>query len=345
MRKFWSVLALLGGLAACGNPLSQLDDLGDVDLSDAPATQPVLPSEAEVAREGYIGTQAAEPTGQSEAAAVQAAAQTTAAASPATAAPKRAGLRGILDRVRGTPPEDAVVPASAPAGPADGEAAVEATAAAPETTETAALTPQAQAPQTQAALQPAAPAPKRRGLFGLGGGNTNTPASPAVVDTFSQDVSPGATVAFGAVGRACGIKGRALGKKVAKAPARGFALHDTAPGTLGPRTYFLTGFADGCARQFTAATITLGDAATYEQFRFGPGAENLPFGETDRAYAKIKRKVCGVGRKKPCGTKIKALSGSTFFVTSYRDLGHTGTWSEVLVHDGAVAAVAMKSHQ
>ena len=158
------------------------------------------------------------------------------------------------------------------------------------------------------------------------------------------DVAVGTTLAFGQVARVCDAKGKALGKRVEKGPARGFALYDTAPGTIAARTFYITGFNDGCARQITAATVIMSGASSYEQFHFGPTGAHLPKGATDKAYAKIKRQVCGAAKNKPCGSQIKKMDRSTFFISSYRDMGHTGSWSELLIHQGDVQAAATKSY-
>jgi hypothetical protein len=108
------------------------------------------------------------------------------------------------------------------------------------------------------------------------------------------------------------------------------------------RTWYITGFSDGGPRQLTAANALLGSASLYETLHYGPGGENLPTGETDKAYEKIKRKVCGTRRGKPCGSKINQMDKSTFFVTAYQRFGNSSRWAEVLVHDGAVIAAVIK---
>ena len=317
MFKYLSYVAAVAVLAGCSDPLAGFDRLRDVAIADdAPIGPAALPSEEEVAREGFFGTSAA--TGDVPAEGAAPAPQDS---------PIRRGLRGLFNR---TTDEDAAVQEALGATPQEArtEAPVEIAALAPEET-------------------PSAAAPKRAGLLGLlrPKPETETPAIAAPrTGPDARDVPLGTILPFGEVARVCAAKGRDLGKRVERADAKGFALYDTAPNTIAARTFYLTGFPDGCARQLTAATVVLSSASAYEQFRFGPTSAHLPKGETDNAYAKIKRSTCGVGKNKPCGSAIKTLDRSTFFLSSYRDLGHAGEWSELLIHQGAVTAAAMKSY-
>ena len=93
----------------------------------------------------------------------------------------------------------------------------------------------------------------------------------------------------------------------------------------------------------TAANVLFATPSTYERLHYGPGGENLPRAATDAAYEKIKARVCGAGRGKPCGRRIGTLDKTTFVVSAYARMGETKSWTEALVHDGAVVAVAMKS--
>ena len=67
-------------------------------------------------------------------------------------------------------------------------------------------------------------------------------------------------------------------------------------------------------------------------------------GATDKAYEKVKRQICGAGRRKPCGEQIKKMERSTFFVSAYSRFGNANSWSELLVHDGEVLAAALKTN-
>lgn len=173
------------------------------------------------------------------------------------------------------------------------------------------------------------------GCSGIGGVST---AKVNVVD-----VPQGTTLPFGEVARVCDVKGNDLGRELPETAARGYRLYDSRPGGSGPRAFYITGFADGCPRQLTAANVLFATPSTYERLHYGPGGENLPRAGTDAAYEKIKAQVCGTGRGKPCGRRLSRLDRSTFFVSAYRRLGETTRWTEALVHDGTVAAVAMKS--
>lgn len=328
MVRFLSWVSVLALLSGCADPLSAFDRLGDVDIAeDAPTAAAALPSEDEVAREGFFGTAAATPDVTSQAA-VETASQSV---------PARRGLVGLL--TRRSDAELADRPAFAQTDAA--EQPVEAPAV-----ELAALAPSDQTDGGLAAA-PAVPIAKRKGLLGLLNPKPNaTPSSSKAPRNGpdARDVPPGTVLPFGEVARVCEAKGSLLGKRVERASARGFALYDTAPDTIAARTFHITGFADGCARQITAATVILSPASSYEQFRFGPTGAHLPRGATDSAYDGVKRQVCNVGKNKPCGGQIKTLDRDTFFVSSYRDLRSRGEWAELLVHRGSVEAVAVKSY-
>jgi len=177
------------------------------------------------------------------------------------------------------------------------------------------------------------------GCGALPGGGSFSGESAADV----RDVEFGAVQHFGEVARVCDAKGRDLGQQVNESAASGYRLYDSKPGTSGARSYYITGFSDGCPRQLTAANVLLAGASDYEQIRFGPAGENLPYGETDATYEQIKGQVCGTRRGQPCGKRIASLDKNTFFVSAYERFGETSRWSEILVHDGDVMAVAMKS--
>ena len=60
------------------------------------------------------------------------------------------------------------------------------------------------------------------------------------------------TIEQGPVAKACGVKGKALGKAVESGPGK-WKLYDTAPGSVAARDFYLTGFKDGCPRRITGA--------------------------------------------------------------------------------------------
>jgi len=159
--------------------------------------------------------------------------------------------------------------------------------------------------------------------------------------TSLTDVTYGTQLPFGQVGRVCDAKGRNLGKAVGDIDAPGYKIFDSAPDVVSKRTFYLTGFSDGCPRQFTAATALPAAPSRYEEFRYGPAGANLPYGATDKAYDKLKRSECGVGKRKPCGSK---LDRSTFFVSAYEFYGNNARWASILIHNGAVLETAIKNN-
>ncbi len=294
-------------VAGCGDPLEDFDRISDVALADGVVSAQALPTQAEQEREGFLGTQSA--------------AETT----PDVTLPEptpRPGLLGLFTRAR-----ENVAVAAARVEAEDGQSE--------------ALGAQGDADEvTLAALpaEPDAPTPAARtGGWSLFGGGASASSAQA------NDVAFGTVVPYGVIARVCEARGKEMGQKVLKGPAKGFALYDSAPGTVAARTYYITGFSDGCPRQLTAANVLIGAPALYDMLHYGPAAQDLPYGATDKAYEKVKARVCGVARKKPCGSKIKRLERTTFFVNAYDSFGNASRWSEALIHDGKVLATAMKS--
>ena len=364
---FLRVLPVLfcGLLAACSDPLSGLDRLNQVDLPEQDASAAALPTEEETLREGYFGTSAA--TGE---------VPSTVAAAPSERPARRGGLFDLLrpapvndqSRTAAGPAANSETPAQDPSSEANSQNA----AIARVETATPARTGfigrllgggsakenpasnLANAPTTDAEDQQAttlaglAPIsdrssePSNRGLFGRPASQSSAATRRTGPD--ARDVAHGTTLPFGEVARSCGTQNNQLGSKIEKASAKGYTLYDSKPNTASPRTFYITGFSDGCPRQLTAANVLLGSAALYERLYYGPGGEFLPVGATDRAYEKIKRQVCGTGPRKPCGAKIKQMERSTFFVSAYSQFGDVNSWSELLIHDGQVLASAIKSN-
>lgn len=154
----------------------------------------------------------------------------------------------------------------------------------------------------------------------------------------------GIILPFGEVGRVCEARSKPLGSKIETSGGRGqtYKLYDSAPGATTPRTFYITGFSDNCPRQFTAALALFGAPAMHEQLRYGRPATTYPYSSTDKAYEKIKSRVCGVGPRTPCGAKIERLERDTVFVSTYERFTDNGRWADLLVHDGQVVATAMK---
>ena len=182
--------------------------------------------------------------------------------------------------------------------------------------------------EPQEIAQPRRP---RNGLFG---------PRRAKVGQFPQ-VEPGVVLPFGQIGLACGIRGSALGKEVDRFPERGkgYKLYDSNPSITGPRTHFITGFKDGCPRQFTASLALLDSPVLHEQLLTVSGSGAQHSTAADIAFQKIRAQVCRTGQGKACPEKrIDEMEKSMAFVTTYERFGGNANWTEILLHNGAVAA-------
>ncbi|MEQ9260430.1 MAG: hypothetical protein RIG84_15195 [Roseovarius sp.] len=181
-----------------------------------------------------------------------------------------------------------------------------------------------------------APEPAREGVRLASLGDTATPVLPEA----KGDIDFGTRLPYGRVAKLCGVPPRKLGKQVAAYPERNpiHRLYDSAPGSTEPRTLYLTGFDDGCVRQFTAALAMFGSVEMHEQLRYGLPAEVQPYSDTDRAYEKIKRQVCGKPRRQPCGAKLPMLERDTVFVSVYERFEGSASWSNLLLHRGDLVA-------
>lgn len=193
----------------------------------------------------------------------------------------------------------------------------------------------------------------QRGLLGLFGAKAaaatgdddapGRPPRPGAPD--AREVSLGVTLPYGELARVCGVPNRKLGKKIEGYPEKGsqYVLYDSVPGTTTPRTFYLTGFKDRCARQFTAALVIFGAPESYEQLHYGPSGAELPVSSTDAAYEKVKSRVCRVRKGKPCGSKMRTLARDTVFVSVYERFGSNPRWKNILLHNGEVEAVDLKN--
>lgn len=154
----------------------------------------------------------------------------------------------------------------------------------------------------------------------------------------APDVARGASLPFGAVGKACDVSGAALGTPVDGAPSDSrpiWRLHDTAPGSTVPRTHYLTGFADGCARQVTAALILFGAPRVHETHKAGRAASSGPAA----VYEEVRARICGA----TCSdARIEALSREVVFVSAYRDFSGSGPSYEILLGTDGVVAEGMR---
>ena len=280
-------------------------------------------------------------------------------ANPSPAPVRRAGLFGLLGIVGAEPAKEQDLTATGNA-PTQAQRAVLQTASLitePVDVEGAGgvLEQSSDAAAPQDLVEPA----KRRGLLGgLFLGRAGAAASgveegsaPAQSKTVAAggasrasepELSPGAPLAFGTVGRVCKVSRSQRGKQVDRFPKRpragGYALYDSAPGATEMRSFYITGFKDGCARMVTAANVVFGAPSTYERLRYGLPSETLRKSATDAAYKRLKSKVCNVRRNQPCGPAITKLERDTVFVTLYDTFEGSKTWSNVLLHGGDVYA-------
>lgn len=183
---------------------------------------------------------------------------------------------------------------------------------------------------------------RRGGLLGL---LSRGPSGGASAEAQAvSEIAPGEVLPYGRVARICGLSKEQMGKRIAAYPEQSpvYVLFDSDPGNTGPHTFFLTGFDDGCARQFTASVAVFGTVEMHEQLRYGLPAELHPYGETDKAYEELKSKLCGVPRGAPCGDKVVRLSKRTVFLSIYERYTENAQWSDLLLHDGDVLAQGHK---
>ncbi|MGR3467965.1 MAG: hypothetical protein ACU0CI_08800 [Shimia sp.] len=171
----------------------------------------------------------------------------------------------------------------------------------------------------------------RRGLFGPRGDGT-------------AQVTPGTILPYGDIATVCGLATADLGQRIDGYPENRprYTLYDSAPGTLNQRTHYLTGFKDGCARQFTAALALFGTPDAHEAIRYSSGQRHIPFTPTDRAYEAIRTQTC---RGAPVGTpcrQVDRLNRQVAFVSVYERFGTTPEWADILIHDGAIIAKDLK---
>jgi hypothetical protein len=139
------------------------------------------------------------------------------------------------------------------------------------------------------------------------------------------EVAPGQALAFGEMAVVCDMPEASMGPAIeANGP---YVIHDTAPNTAAPRVHYVTGFADGCARQVTAALALFGDLSTYETMR-ASGATGRS--SVDAAYEVVRREVCGT-------SACASLAEDTVFLSVYPALGAPDS-AEILLHAGEVVA-------
>ncbi len=185
------------------------------------------------------------------------------------------------------------------------------------------------APQSE----PAEPTkPRRKGLFGLFGGGSDA------VET----VAPDQPLEFGQIASVCGLRRAKLGKEVDR--FKSYRLYESRGSENGLRTYSLTGMKDGCARQFKAAMAMLGSPTMHEQMRYDSSNDSLSISDTDKAYERIKSRICPGTRSKPCRDKrIPKLEKTAAYVTAYPSFGSNSRWFEILLHKGKIAASSTRA--
>jgi hypothetical protein len=296
--KIYLLVPLVLALAGCGDPMRDLARLGDQDMAEDAPTLDAVP--------------ALDPP-ESE----------------------RLGLFARLLGRRDADAPEAKAAAVSPDGMTAGPEVVQ--AALPEEGDSApdAAQDKAQAP---APTPEAAPA-KRKGLlaslFGGDNGGGEAEATEAV-----SEVSYGTTLPYGEVKRICGLRNGQMGKVVAKYPERRpvHKVYDSDPGNTGLHTFYVTGFDDGCARQFTASLAVFGSVEMHESLRYGLPAKVQPYSRTDDAYETVKARVCRVPRKKPCGNRVGRLADDTVFLSIYERFGGNAQWKNLLLHSGEVVA-------
>lgn len=160
-------------------------------------------------------------------------------------------------------------------------------------------------------------------------------------DTAAIEVTKTDVVPYGQFARNCSVSRDDLGTAVGS--ASGYNVYDTAPNTAEPRTHFITGFDDNCARQFTGALVLFGDVGTHELVRYANVGLDQPYSLTDEAYETIKGSFCRVARTEPCGRRIDRLAKTTSFVTVYESYADNSGWIDLLMHKGEMVAKDINS--
>lgn len=193
--------------------------------------------------------------------------------------------------------------------------------------------PQADGPVVRTAS--VAPWSPLKGLFG--GGRTVEKNGPDAVE-----VSYGAVLPYGQIATVCDVKRAQMGQKVDK--VAGYTLFDSKPSAGGQRTHYLTGFDDGCARQFTSALAVFGSVETHQHVRYQASNRDLDYSQTDLAFEQIKSKTCKVSKNTACSDAGTAkLARSMVFVSVYEKFGTSPRWADILLYNGNVIAKDFKS--
>ncbi|CUH62790.1 hypothetical protein TL5118_00181 [Thalassovita autumnalis] len=198
----------------------------------------------------------------------------------------------------------------------------------------------AEATVQTASLTPTGPATEKNapGLFSLFRSKPKDAPAP-------KGIAFGTRVGFGSAAPLCDYPKKKIGKLVAQYPEKKpvYWLYDSAPGFEEARAFYIKGFADGCLRQVQATVVVFGSVEMHEQIRYGLPADLHPYSDTDKAYERVKRSVCKVGAKKPCGDKLPLLTPNTVFLSLYSTEVSAQDWANLLLHDGQLMASDRKS--
>lgn len=328
--RFAAILIVCATLAGCaGDPLRDVPRLADADVSDADI-RAALRGDADVAAEDVSAAPDAAPRG------LFGRLFGTGADGAGDEAPSETPL-DLAETPAGA--EDAQVAAEGPAEQGMEPVPVAEAAAAPRRgllgfLSRAAQSARAEDPVALAALpgQPESDAAPTRG------GNPDAPDF--------RIVPMGTVLPYGVLARVCNVPDRQLGTRVDRYPESRsvYTLYDSQPGNTAPHSFYLTGFDDGCARQFTAALALFGSPETHEQLRYGLPSKVQPYSSTDAAYETLKSRVCRVGKGKPCGSSMSRLARNTAFVSVYETFGSNPEWKTILLHDGAVVETDIRSN-
>lgn len=336
MNRLAAILIAASFVAGCANdPLRDVPRLSQADVSESDI-------QVAIRAETDADTPVADPN-------------------PAEAAPPR---RGLLGRLFGgqARPEVSAEPETDPDMIAEAASASE-TAETPAEAVVVAETPAATT--TASAVTP------RRGLLGFlsraaqsaqtpenADGTVITAALPQASTPAARRGGPkpgdpdfeivpfGTALPFGTLARVCDVPNRRLGTRVERFPETRskYGIYDSEPGNTAPHTFYVTGFDDGCVRQFTAAMALFGSPQTHEQLRYGLPSKVQPYSQTDAAYEKVKSRVCRVSRGKPCGSAMSRLARDTVFVSVYERFGSNPVWKTILLHDGKVVETDIRSN-
>ncbi len=342
MRQFLPLL-ILSTVAACGDPVAELSQFPQYDSSqDGVELVAHVPVGEDSAQEQGLFARLfgddqsdgaeSESTNVVVTEPVEGEIAEGSTADPTVEAPapkKSKGLFGFLKAKTVEPKVEAQLPPSEPSAESGPE----------EDVQLAALS-LPEEPADEPAIQAGQKPKRKKGLLALFAAPEATGKKSHKREEAKSEIIPGASLPYGRIARVCDVPKRKMGEKIAQYPERGpmHQLFDSDPGNTEPHTFYLTGFPDGCARQFTASLAVFGSAGMHEQLRYGLPAEVQPYSDTDKAYEKVKKSVCKVGRRKPCGEKVSLLEGDTVFLSIYERFGDNLHWMNLLLHRGEIVA-------